>query len=136
MNGLELKKLLKLNMLTQQEAADLFGIRRETLDALLLGVGDEHLPKMVVAHQTDQLHHPLVVELVKDVVQQQNGLVTDLLVVVLKLRQTDGNHKGFLLPLRAKLLQRMPVEIEFQIVLVDAYIGVTGTGILLKILFK
>ena len=31
MNGLELKKLLKLNMLTQQEAADLFGIRRETL---------------------------------------------------------------------------------------------------------
>ena len=31
MNGVELKKLLKLNMLTQQEAADLFGIRRETL---------------------------------------------------------------------------------------------------------
>lgn len=31
MNGIELKKLLKINMLSQKEAAELFDIRRETL---------------------------------------------------------------------------------------------------------
>lgn len=32
MNGLELKKLLKLNYLNQEEAADLFKVRRETVN--------------------------------------------------------------------------------------------------------
>ena len=32
MNGLELKKLLKLNYLNQQEAADLFNVSRETVN--------------------------------------------------------------------------------------------------------
>lgn len=32
MNGIELKKLLKLNYLSQQEAADLFNVKRETVN--------------------------------------------------------------------------------------------------------
>ena len=35
MNGIELEKLLKINMLTKGEAAELFGIRRETLSRWL-----------------------------------------------------------------------------------------------------
>ena len=112
------------------------GVFKKTLNALLLSVGYEDLSKMVITHQTHKLHHTLVVELVEDVIQQQNGLVTNLLVVVFKLRQTDGNHERFLLALRAKLLQRMPVKEKLQVVLVNAYVGVTRIGILLNILFQ
>ena len=125
-----------MSRLHLEDAVADIGVLKQTFNALLLGVGDEHLTEMVVAHQTDQLHHTLVIELVEDVVQQQNGLVTNLLIVVLELCQTDGNHKRLLLPLRTELFQRMPVEVEFQVVLVDAHIGVTGTGVLLKILFQ
>ena len=101
------------------------GILKQPLNALLLGVGDEHLPKVVVAHQPDELHHPLVIELIEDVIQQQNGFVANLLIVIFKLGQTYGDHERFLLALRPELLQRVTVKAKFQVVLMDAHIGVT-----------
>ena len=45
------------------------GIVEQLFNTLLLGVRDEHLTKMVVAHQPHQFLHPLVVQFVKDIVQ-------------------------------------------------------------------
>ena len=44
---------------------------------------------MVIAHQTHKLHDTLVVKLIENIVQKQNGFVSNLLIVKLKLRQTD-----------------------------------------------
>ena len=111
------------------------GIFKQPLNALLLGIGDEHLPEVVVAHQSDKLHHPLIVKFIEDIVKQQNGFITDLLIVVFKLCKTDRNHKRLLLTLRAKFLQWMAVKAKFKVVLVNADVGVTRIGVLLKIIF-
>ena len=60
------------------------GIFKKPFDALPLGIGDEHLTEMVVTHKPDEFHHPLVVELVENVIEQQDGLVADFLVVLLE----------------------------------------------------
>lgn len=111
-------------------------ILEKPLYALLLGVGDEHLPKMIVTDQPDELHHALIVKLVEDVVKQQDRLVSDLLVVVLELGQTDGDHERLLLALRSEFLQGMTVQKELKVVFMDAHIGVAGIGVLLQILLQ
>ena len=65
------------------------GILKQTFHSLLLSISDKNLTKMIIADQTDKLHHALVIEFVENVVKQQNGFVADFLVVELKLCQAD-----------------------------------------------
>ena len=91
---------------------------------------------MLVAHQAHEFHHTLVIQLVKDVVEQQNRLIADLLVVELELCQADGHHEGFLLSLRAETLQRMAIQGEIQVILMDAHVGVARIAVLLQALLQ
>lgn len=51
----------------------LYAIFRENLlHAVLIGIGDEHLPEMVLAHHTQQFGNAGAVQFVEDIVQQQN----------------------------------------------------------------
>ena len=40
---------------------------------LTIGIGDEDLSEVVACHQSDDLFHALSVELVKNVIEQQDG---------------------------------------------------------------
>ena len=91
---------------------------------------------MLVTDQTDEFHHALVVEFIEDVVQQQNGLVANLLVIELKLCQANRDHKRLLLSLRAETLQWMAVQGKFQVVFVDTYVGIARITVLHQTFLK
>lgn len=101
------------------------GIVKQTFHTFPLCVSNENLSEMVVADQTDQFHHALVVQLVENVIQKQNGLVANLLIVKLELSQAYRHDKRFLLALRTEFLQLMSIKFKLQIVLMDANIRVT-----------
>ena len=72
-----------------------------------LGIGDEYLAEIVFAYQPDKLVYPLIVQLVEDIVEQQDGLEAFDLPGVIELCQFDGHYVRFLLTLGTKFLQRI-----------------------------
>ena len=45
-------------------------ILEKSFYTLPLGIGDEHLPKMIVAHQPNKFFHPFVIKFVEDVIKE------------------------------------------------------------------
>ena len=62
-------------------------------------IRDEYLPKLPSRNPVHECLHPLVVNFVKDVVQEQNGFDACRLLDVRQLGQAQGNEEGLLLPL-------------------------------------
>ena len=49
-------------------------MRENLVEVVAVGVGDEYLSKLLAGHQLDDMLHPMRVELVKNVVEQQQWL--------------------------------------------------------------
>src|SRR5690606_22066936 len=109
-HGLQVKNFIAL----MEELDHIFG-------SFPVGVTDEYLPKIVLFDQAHQLGAPVFIQLVKDVVQKENGSGAPLLLDKMELGQFKGDQKGFLLPLAPELLYGMSGYGEFQIVLMGAH---------------
>ena len=57
---------------------------------VLVGVGDEHLPEMILPHHVEQFGNAGFVELVEDVIQQQNGFYFLSFVRIVELGQAQS----------------------------------------------
>ena len=69
----------------------LYSIFGENLfHAVLVGIGDEHLPEMVLPHHVEQLGNAGFVELVEDVIQQQDGFYFLSFVRIVELGETQS----------------------------------------------
>ena len=66
---------------------------------------------------------PVSVNLVKDVVEKQDGPTADATGQMLDLGQTQRQQKGLLLPLASKPLQWVIPDAEIDVILVDAHCG-------------
>ena len=93
-------------------------------------VGDEHLAKGAIGHPLHQGLHPFLIDFVKDVVQQKNGLHPCGLFDEGQLCEPQRHHKGLLLTLASKALQGMGAQGEHHIVLVDAHGGAAQPSVL------
>ena len=78
-------------------------LRADELDYLVevfsIGVGDEYLSEVIGRDQFDDLFHPLGIELVENIVEQQDGSRFALSLQEIVLSQFQGNQVGFALPL-------------------------------------
>ena len=99
-------------------------IIQKILNPLSLSISDKHLSEIIVADQFHQLRHPIVVQLVENVIQKQNRLEAYLLIVEIELRKLDGDHKRLLLSLRAESLNLMIINQKTQIIFMNADVGI------------
>ena len=81
-----------------------------------MGIGDEQLTKVLVIDKVKQLPYAIIIQFVKNVIQQQNGFHFGLFLNEVKLGQFQGNQKGFLLPLGAYLFDRVLVNLKYQVI--------------------
>ena len=70
---------------------------------VVAGVGNENLTKFVARNHLRDNLHALGVELVENIVKEQNGLLSDLALYVVELRELEADKVGFLLSLRTAL---------------------------------
>ena len=89
------------------------------LNPASLGVGDEHLPKIILTHEFYQLLNPVVVQLIENIIKKEDRLISFFLFGVVELSQLNGDHKGLLLPLGAEFLHRIIKNTKLQVVLMD-----------------
>ena len=90
------------------------------VEMVAIGIGDEYLSEVVAGDEAHYLLHTLGIELVKDVIEQQEGrgLRTCTLQEV-ELRQFQGYDIGLVLSLRTLALHQMTVERKLQVVTMD-----------------
>ena len=67
--------------------------------------------------------HPLLVELVEDVVEQQDGGARHLGFHELELGKLQGDQKGLLLPLAAEFFDGMALDLHAEVVFVHPLRG-------------
>src|SRR5690606_25199922 len=89
-----------------------------------IGIGDQHLAETPIAEQLEQVTHALRIELVKNIIQQQDRTYPAALLCEIELGELQCDQIGFLLALRSVAFQRLPVDRENEIVLMDAGGGV------------
>ena len=85
-----------------------------------VGVGDEDLAKTVAGHDIDDALHTAGVQLVKDVVEQQDGHGGIVGFEKVELGKPEGYRVGLTLPLAARAPHGIAIEHQFQVVAVDA----------------
>jgi hypothetical protein len=90
-------------------------------EVFFVGVGYEQLSKVISADQSDDAFHPFRVQLVKQVVNQQNGQHVFVALQKTVLTQLQGNQKTFVLPLRPNPFDGKTVQLHEQLILVDAF---------------
>ena len=96
-----------------------------------VGVCDENLAESVTAYQLHNLLHPLCIEFVEDVVEQQQGRrAAARSAEEVELRQFQGDEEGLALPLRALATYRIAVLQHLEIVFVDAVQGISDGSVL------
>ena len=88
---------------------------KELSRAFWVGIADKDLAKSVVVDHANEALNALRIELVKDVVEQQDGLSTKCLVKHFKRGELEGNQETLLLSLLTYALQRMTVQREVEV---------------------
>lgn len=101
--------------------------------ALRMRIGYEQLPKVVVVDHFYDLADARFIEFVKNVIKQKNWFFARFFFDEIELRQFERDQKRFLLALRTEFLDRIVVDLERQIVFVDANRSVLQHTILLQI---
>ena len=66
---------------------------------VVASVGNENLAELVARNHLRDNLHALGVELVENIVEKQNGLLSDLALYVVELRELEADKVGFLLSL-------------------------------------
>lgn len=91
--------------------------------SVLIRIGQENLSKVVIAHHFEKLGYAIFIQFVEDVVQQEDGF--DLLTCagIVELGEAQGQREGFLLALGAEAPDRLSVDKEQVIVLMNPEIG-------------
>ncbi|MPN32239.1 hypothetical protein SDC9_179715 [bioreactor metagenome] len=89
-----------------------------------VGIGDKNLAKFIARNQFDNFFHPVGIQPVEDIVQQQNGCPFPGFKQVMKLCQLHRYEVGFVLPLRTHFLYGKSVEQHLQFIAVN-----TGGGV-------
>ena len=121
---------VKSKALTNLHNLMLYSIFGENLfHAVLVGVGDEHLAEMVLAHHAKQFGDAGTVQFVENIIQQQDGLYLFALERIVELGQAQSQRERLLLSLRAVAFHRLAVDEEKEIVFVDTKIGEAAPGI-------
>src|SRR5690606_34375454 len=87
-------------------------------------IREKYLSKVISRYHLHQFARTILIQFIKDVIQQQQGFESFLLMQETILCQFKCNQKRFLLPLGSKLLKRhVMVDGKLQVVFVDAYGG-------------
>ena len=88
---------------------------------LAVGVGNEYLTEAVAGHQAHNLLHPLSIQFVEEVVEQQERRRFRCRALEeVELSQFQRDDKRLVLSLRAFALHGMPTQRELQVVAMDA----------------
>ena len=93
---------------------------KHVTDSFALGVGDKNLPKAVFAGKFYNLFYPIIVEFIKNIVEEHHRFVALQLLDILVLCEPDGEDEGFLLALRAKLFYGVTFQVKNQVVFVNS----------------
>ena len=84
-------------------------------------IRDENLSELISCHETHDLFHPLGIQLVEDIIEQEEwGSLRVRALEEIKLREFQGDHECLVLPLAALALHLMATERNLQVVAVDA----------------
>ena len=93
--------LRHLPVLHMEEGEFLPGLQQDAVQMFAVGVGDEYLPEGIAGHEFHNLCHPVRVQFVEYVVQQQDGREAVHSFQEVELRQLERCEVGLVLPLRA-----------------------------------
>lgn len=109
-----------------------------------MGVGNKYLAVFRAGYEGNEPHHPFLVQLFKNIVQQQEGREALVLLEYFVLGEFEGKEEALALALGGAGFHGVAVEEEHEIVPVDAGAGALqlhvlipgGAQLLFEILFQ
>ena len=104
--------------------------------SVLIRIGQENLPKVVITHHFEKLGYAVFIQLVEDVIQQKDGFNLLTCAGIVKLGQAKRQRKGFLLSLRAETTYRLVVDKEEIVILMNPEISKTAMQVSLSRLLQ
>jgi hypothetical protein len=93
---------------------------KDALDAICGGVTEENLTEPFIPHKVNELRNTIVIQLVENIIQQEQGSGLGHFADIIKLTQFQCHRKGLLLSLGAKAFGRETIDEKGEVVLVDA----------------
>lgn len=104
--------------------------------SVLIRIGQENLPKVVITHHFEKLGYAVFIQLVEDVIQQKDGFNLLTCAGIVKLGQAKRQRKGFLLSLRAEAPNRLSVDEEEVVIFMNPEISKTAMQVRLRRLLQ
>jgi hypothetical protein len=102
----------------------------------MVGVAQKYLPEILLVHQADDMCDTLIIQFIKNIIEQKNWRGFYLLPQYMELRKLKGDKKGFLLTLASEFLDGVPCNLKFQIVFVDSPGSILQSPVLIQALFE
>ena len=79
-------------------------LAQDVLNACGIGIRDEDLTEFMLGHQSDDLLHTFGIKLIKNIIEQKDGMETVHLPDEIKLAKLQGYQECFLLALASARL--------------------------------
>ena len=84
----------------------------------------EDLTEKILVYKADNMGYPMLIQLVKDIIQQEDGCSVHFGFHKLELGKLQRNQERLLLTLATKFFNRMPFDLHAQIILMGSLAGV------------